>query len=235
MYARPRRSLNAALRAKEFAVIAEVKKASPSKGLMRTEFDPVRIGTQYQRGGASAVSVLTDEKFFGGRLEYLSELRSAIDLPLLRKDFIIHDYQLHEARSAGADAVLLIVGSMDHHTLMELHTGAVELGLEVLVEVHNGKELRTAVELGARMIGVNNRDLGTLETRLETSYRLGPELPPDCLGVSESGITSGEDLVKLTRAGFGAALIGEFLMTQENPGTALRVLLDDYEGLRRDF
>lgn len=230
LYHRPRQSLEAALRAREFGVIAEVKKASPSKGLIRADFDPVKIGRQYQGGGASAVSVLTDEKFFSGRLDYLRELRRSIDIPLLRKDFILDVYQLHEARSAGADAVLLIVASLDRQVLMKLFAEAAALGLESLVEVHTDDELETAVAMGARLIGVNNRDLSSLQTRIGTSFRLGPRVPAGCVGVSESGIVSGDDLLRLKKAGFRGALIGEFLMGQEDPGEALRRLLEDYAG-----
>ena len=233
LYRRPRRSLEAALRAKAFGIIAEVKKASPSKGLIRADFDPISVGRQYQQGGASAVSVLTDEQFFGGHLDHLSGLRSAIDLPLLRKDFIVDGYQLHEARGAGADAVLLIVAALDPQKLAELSAGAAELGLESLVEVHNEEELEIAVELDARLIGVNNRDLASFKTLFETSLRLGPMLPPDCLGVGESGIASADDLVKLKQNGFRAALIGELLMKQDNPGAALRVLLDEFDRRER--
>lgn len=229
LYHRPRRSLEAVLRAKKFGVIAEVKRASPSQGVLRTVFDPVRIARQYAQGGASAVSVLTDEEFFGGRLEYLSEIRSSIDLPLLRKDFIIDGYQLHEARGAGADAVLLIVALLGRHRLAGLFAEAAALGLEALVEVHDEEELRSAVETGARLIGVNNRDLGSLRTSIETSLRLGPRLPRDRVVISESGITSGRQLVELKEAGYGGALIGEVLMRQEDPGTALRILLEEYE------
>ncbi len=231
LYHRPRRSLEAALRAQEFGVIAELKKVSPSQGVLRTVFDPVRIARQYQQGGASAVSVLTDEKFFGGRLEYLSEVRVSIDLPLLRKDFIVDGYQLHEARSAGADAVLLIVALLDRYRLAELLGEAADLGLETLVEVHDEEELRETVELGARLIGVNNRDLASLRTCVGTSLRLGPGLPRDGVVISESGITSARQLVELKEAGYGGALIGEFLMRQEDPGAALRKLLDEYAGM----
>ncbi len=232
LYHLPRRSLEAALRAKAFGIIAEVKKASPSRGLLCTDFDPVRIARQYERGGACAVSVLTDETFFGGRLEDLSVLRPIIGLPLLRKDFIVDSYQVHEARGAGADAILLIVALLNSPMLSALSAEAAELGLEVLVEVHGEEELRAAVETGARLIGVNNRDLGSLRTSLETSFRLGPIVPADHVVVSESGITSGKDLVRLERAGFRAALIGEFLMRQKDPAAALGGLLEEYA--RRD-
>ncbi len=227
-YHLPRRSLEAALLAKDFGIIAEVKKASPSQGFLCTDFDPVRIGREDQRGGASAVSVLTDETFFGGRLEDLAELRSSIGLPLLRKDFIVDPYQLHEARSAGADAVLLIIALLNPPKLAELAAQAEELGLETLVEVHSEEELVIVVETGARVIGVNNRDLGSLRTSLETSFRLGPNVPPDRVSVSESGITTGEHLVRLQSAGYRAALIGEFLMRQKDPAAALGGLLEEF-------
>ncbi len=232
LYHLPRRSLEAALLAKKFGIIAEVKKASPSQGLLCTDFNPVRIARQYQWGGASAVSVLTDETFFSGRLEYLAELRSSIGLPLLRKDFIVDPYQLHEAKSAGADAVLLILALLNPGKLAELAAQAAELGLETLVEIHNEEELRTALETGARVIGVNNRDLDSLRTSLETSFRLGPTVPPDRVAISESGITSGKDLVRLHRTGYRGALIGGFLMRQKDPGGALSGLLEEFA--RRD-
>lgn len=230
LYRQPRRSLEAALRAQEFGVIAEIKKISPSQGVLRSEFDPVRIAGQYQEGGASAISVLTDEEFFGGRLEYLSDVRVSIGLPVLRKDFIVDGYQLHEARSAGADAVLLIVALLDRHRLAGLLAEAADLELEALVEVHDEQEIRVAVELDARLIGVNNRDLATLRTCVETSLRLGSGLPSDRVVISESGITSGRQLVALKEAGYGGALIGGFLMRQEDPGAALRKLLDEFAG-----
>ncbi len=230
LYHLPRRSLEGAIRARGFGVIAEVKKASPSAGLLRRDVDAVGVGRQYQQGGAAAISVLTDETFFRGRLEHLSDLRSSVQLPLLRKDFLVDAYQLHEAKSAGADAVLLIVGLLDHSTLMELFALAAELGLEALVEVHTEEELRVAVALNAGLIGVNNRDLGSLRTSLATSLELGPKLPPHRVVISESGISSGRDLLSLRDAGFRGALIGEFLMRQEHPGAALRILLDECAG-----
>ncbi len=230
LYRLPRRSLAGAILARGFGVIAEVKKASPSAGLLRTDFDPVRIGRQYQQGGAAAISVLTDETFFGGRLEHLSTIRSTVPLPLLRKDFVVDPYQLHEAKSAGADAVLLIAGLVGPVALSGLCARAADLGLETLVEVHNEEELRIAAALETPLIGVNNRDLSSLRTSLATSLRLGPMLPPGRAAISESGISSAMDLLRLREAGFCGALIGEFLMRQENPGAALRSLLQDSAG-----
>lgn len=227
-YERPRLSFVEALRSAGFGIIAEIKKASPSKGLLRAEFDPVRIAQSYQMGGACALSVLTDEKFFQGSLAHLRQVRESVGLPILRKDFILDSYQLHEARSAGADAVLLIVAALDSGHLRDLNAEANELGLETLIEVHNLTEAELALGLSPAMIGVNNRDLATFKTTLETSLRLAPMLQGDVLGVSESGIGKPEDLALLAGSGYHAALVGEAFMREKDPGDALKKLMEGY-------
>ncbi len=207
------------------AVIAEVKRRSPSKGLIREDFDPVWIATCYAEAGAACISVLTDEKFFGGSLEILEAVRAAVDRPLLRKDFMIDPYQVDEARVAGADAILLIVAALDDGTMATLDARARELGLDVLVEVHDEEELDRARALGADLIGVNNRNLKTFETDLATTERLAGKLDdPDVVLVAESGIGSAEDVARLERAGAAGFLVGESLMRQPHPGRALEAL-----------
>jgi indole-3-glycerol phosphate synthase len=230
LYERRRVSFVQALRSGGFGIIAEIKKASPSKGLLRAAFDPVQIAQSYQLGGASALSVLTDETFFQGSLADLLRVREASALPILRKDFIIDSYQLHEARAAGADAVLLIVAALDPACLRDLNAEANEMGLDALIEVHNVSEMEIARGLKPTIIGVNNRDLTTFKTSLETSLRLAQMLDREVLGVSESGIGKPEDLALLAGSGYHAALIGESFMRESDPGNALRRLL---EGFRR--
>jgi len=205
-------SLKERLLSPGFHIIAEVKRASPSKGLIAQEFDPVSIAREYEAGGASAISCLTDEEFFMGHLEYLAAIRQAVDLPLLRKDFIIDEIQLEEARAFGADLVLLIVAALEPSRLRDLITAAKELGLEALVEVHDEAELDTALSAGAEIIGVNNRNLKTFEVDLGVSLRLRRLVPKDIPLVAESGIRGIEDLKRLKEAGISAALIGESLM-----------------------
>ncbi len=205
-------SLKERLLSPGFHIIAEVKRASPSKGLIAQEFDPVSIAQEYEAGGASAISCLTDEEFFMGHLEYLAAIRQAVDLPLLRKDFIIDEIQLEEARAFGADVVLLIVAALEPPRLRDLITAAKELGLEALVEVHDEIELDTALSAGAEIIGVNNRNLKTFEVDLGVSIRLRRLVPENIPLVAESGIRSIEDLRRLKEAGISAALIGESLM-----------------------
>ncbi|MEM9175363.1 MAG: indole-3-glycerol phosphate synthase TrpC [Myxococcota bacterium] len=217
----------AALRATPGAsVIAEVKRRSPSKGLIRADFDPAWIAQCYAEAGAACISVLTDEKFFGGSLAFLEAVRAAVDRPLLRKDFMIDPYQVDEARIRGADAILLIVSALDDETLARLDARARSLGLDVLVEVHDEAELDRARALGADLIGVNNRNLKTFETDLATTERLATKLDdPDIVLVAESGIGSGEDIARLERAGAAGFLVGESLMRQPHPGQALEALL----------
>jgi indole-3-glycerol phosphate synthase len=205
-------------------IIAEVKRRSPSRGEIRADFDPVACATAYARGGAAAISVLTDEPFFGGHLSYLGKVRAAVDLPLLRKDFLVDRYQVDEARVAGADAVLLIVAALAQQDLVVLHARAHELGLDALVEVHDEAELDRALEAGASAIGINNRDLRSFETDLAVTERLAPRVPEGVVVVAESGIFTNEEVRRLARAGAGAFLVGESLMRSEDVAQALRAL-----------
>ena len=206
-------------------VIAEIKRRSPSKGIIREDFDPVWIAESYADGGAAALSVLCEEDFFGGSLEHLAAIRKSVDLPLLRKDFIFDEYQLHESALAGADAVLLIVAILEDELLERLIGLAKDLGLDALVEVHSKDEVGRAVQAGASIIGVNNRDLTTFKVDLETSLELAPLTPEEAILVSESGIGSWSDILKLKASGFNAFLIGEHLMRAEHPGAALKTLI----------
>ena len=205
-------------------IISEVKKASPSKGLICEDFDPVQIAAEYERGGASAISVLTDEKFFQGRLSYLDDIASRVQKPLLRKDFIIDAYQIYEAKLHSASAILLIAVSLDTLQIKDFIMLAHLLDLDVLVEVHNYEELEKALKTPARIIGVNNRDLKTFNVNLRTSHDLVKEIPDDKIKVSESGIFSFQDIVSLRVSGFDAFLIGESLMKQKDRVLALKKL-----------
>ena len=225
-YSAPRRGFANALRARRPALIAEVKKASPSRGVIRPDFDPVAIAQRYAACGAAAISVLTEERFFQGHAAHLEAIRAAVDVPLLRKDFIFDPYQLAEARAWGADAALLIVAMLDDRQLAELHAAATELGLDVLVEAHSADELQRAVAVGARLIGVNNRDLKTFVTTLETAERLHPLIPAGAVSVAESGIEQPADIARLRAAGYDAFLVGESLMRAPDPGAAVRALLE---------
>jgi len=196
----------------ELAVIAEVKKASPSAGTIAEDFDPVVIATEYQEAGASAISVLTDEKYFQGHLSYLSRIREAVELPLLRKDFILHEIQIYEAVIAGADAILLIVGALEQDELFHLLDVAQNYQLDVLVEVHDLEEMERALETDAKIIGVNNRNLKTFKVDLHSTETLSEEVGPDCLLVSESGIRTGADAALVKEWGADAILVGEALM-----------------------
>jgi indole-3-glycerol phosphate synthase len=206
------------------AVIAEIKKRSPSKGEIRKDFDPVACATAYLDGGAAALSVLTDEHYFGGHLDFLGLAREAVPLPILRKDFMIDPYQIDEAMVFGADAILLIVAALEAGRLRDLYAYAKELGLDVLVEVHDAAELDRARTLGADLIGVNNRDLKTFSTRLEVTEVLAPKVPEQALLVAESGIHHPEDIRRLQDVGARAFLVGESLMRQRDPGDALKTL-----------
>ncbi len=219
-------SLAEALRSRkeELGIIAEVKRRSPSRGDIRPELRVAETVRAYRRGGACAVSVLTEPHFFGGSLEDLSEAATAAELPVLRKDFILDRYQLLEARAAGAAAVLLIASVLDARRLRRLLREAGELGLECLVEVHEERELEEALEAGAAMVGVNNRDLRTLQVDRSTVLRLAPMVPPSVLLVAESGYRRGEDLAGLREAGVDAVLIGEALSSSEDPEAALVAL-----------
>lgn len=203
------------------AVIAEVKKASPSKGLLREDFDPVAIARSYAEHGASCLSVLTDVDFFQGADAYLQQARAACSLPLLRKDFIIDGYQLEESRALGADCILLIVAALDDSQLRYLHQQARHLGMDVLVEVHDQTELERALKLGADLIGINNRDLRSFETRLETTLELRALVPDGVLLVTESGIHEAADVARMRTANVHAFLVGEAFMRAPDPGVAL--------------
>lgn len=207
------------------AVIAELKKASPSKGLIRGSFHPAALAAELVHGGATALSVLTEEENFQGSLDYLAEVSAAVEVPLLRKDFIVDEYQLMEARANCADAVLLIVAALNEVDLRRLRKTAGALGLDVLTEVHDEHELETALEAGCEIIGVNNRNLRTFEVDLNTSLRLAEKIPANLLRVAESGISTPDDIATLRRAGFHAFLIGESLMRTDHPGETLAQLI----------
>ena len=207
------------------SLIAEMKRASPSRGPIRPGASVSDVVSAYQRAGASAVSVLTEPNWFGGSLDDLVEARAACDLPLLRKDFVVDEYQLLEARVAGADAVLLIVAALERGRMEELMAAASDLGLDALVEVHDEKEVEVAVEAGAELIGINNRDLHSLEVDLETTFELLADVPAGTVVVAESGITENEDVERLERAGVDAILVGEALMRADDPVRAVRELL----------
>jgi indole-3-glycerol phosphate synthase len=219
------RSFSNALTAHDPAVIAEIKRASPSAGLIREDFDPVQIARQYQDSGAAALSVVTEVSCFRGGLEILARLRWNTRLPLLRKDFIIDPYQVLEARHAGADAVLLIAALLDPYALKTLREEAERLGMEALIEVHDEPEFERALDAGAALIGVNNRDLRTFEVSLDVSLNLARILPRGVLAVAESGLRTAEDLRRLSDAGYRGFLVGEHLMRSPSPGTALTELL----------
>ena len=209
------------------AIIAEVKKGSPSKGLIRADFDPLEIAEVYATNGATCLSVLTDERFFMGHLRFLALIRETVSLPLLRKDFIIDAYQVHEARAAGADAILLIAACLELPQLRDFHALAKELYLDVLLEVHDEREMEEALQTDCTLIGVNNRNLRTFVTDLETTSRLARLLPPERFLVAESGINSRADIERLQAYGAGAFLVGESLMREEDMGAKLRELLGD--------
>ncbi|MDE3105797.1 MAG: indole-3-glycerol phosphate synthase TrpC [Acidobacteriota bacterium] len=212
------------------AVIAEIKKASPSKGLIRPDFHPARHARQYEAAGAAALSVLTDEEFFQGSLEYLEQASQAVSLPCLRKDFIIDPFQVLEARAAGADAILLIVAALTDSALHDLNAEAISMGLDVLCEVHDREEIARATDLGFDLIGVNSRNLHNFVVRPGTFLELAAYLPANALHVAESGIRSAADIERLQQVGYGAFLIGEAFMRQPDPGAALALLLDrEYE------
>jgi indole-3-glycerol phosphate synthase len=211
-------------------VIAELKRASPSRGLLRQNYRRREIALGYAGGGASALSVLTENQYFLGSLQDLREVRQAVEIPVLRKDFILDSYQVFESVAAGADALLLIVAALPDPTLHSLLQLCDQLHIAALVEVHTEAELQIAVDAGAGIIGVNNRNLKNLEVHLETSFELRTKMPRGCLAVSESGIKTAADLRRIGDAGFDAVLIGERLMTQPDPGQALRQLLAEFAG-----
>tara|TARA_B100000959_G_scaffold262253_1_gene300494 strand:+ start:138 stop:917 length:780 start_codon:yes stop_codon:yes gene_type:complete len=206
-------------------IIAEIKKASPSKGIIREDFNPVEIAEIYQDHGAVAISVLTDKKYFQGDIEYLNQIRKNVSLPLLRKDFIIDEYQLYEAKAFGADAVLLIAAVLDKNQLTEYMELSKEIGLENLVEVHSFKDLEKAIYSEAEIIGINNRDLQTFEVSLKTTLEMAKEIPENKVIVSESGINSHDDILELQKNGVNAFLIGEALMREKDIGKKLKELI----------
>jgi len=208
-----------------FNVIAECKRRSPSKGVLRAHYDPVAIATSYAAAGAAAISVLTEPTFFDGSLDHLAAVRAVVDVPLLRKDFVVSEYQLLEARACGADAVLLIVAALTASDLGRLHAEATALGLDVLVEVHDAGELDCAVAIGAAIVGVNNRNLRTLTVDVHASEALIARVPRGVVAVSESGLRSADDLRRLASLGYRAFLVGERFMAAADPGAALRELL----------
>jgi indole-3-glycerol phosphate synthase len=221
----PRRGFAAKLAGNGRSIIAEIKRASPSKGLIREDFDPVSLAHQFSANGASALSVLTETDFFQGSLEYLERIRRSVAVPLLRKDFILESYQIIEARSFGADAMLLIAALLDAALLGDLRSEAETAGLDALVEVHTEAELDIALEAGCRLIGINNRDLRTFEVNLETTTRLLPRVPAGIPVVCESGIEGLAQIERLEQMGVHSFLIGETLMRAPDPGAKLRELL----------
>lgn len=211
------------------SLIAEIKKSSPTAGVIAENFDPITQAREYERGGAHALSVLTDEKYFGGHLSYLQDVRDQVDLPILRKDFIVHELQVYESVVAGADAILLIVAALEGYQLEGLYELARTLQLDVLVEVHNLAEMEQALDLGADMIGINNRNLKTFEVDLKVSEQLAEEIPNDCLAVSESGIKTRAEVKFLQEQGINAILVGETLMRSNNVRDTIADLIDEDE------
>lgn len=225
LYRRTPHSLSAALRASSPAIIAEIKRASPSRGVIRPQCDPFLIAGAYMAAGAAAVSVLTEEKHFLGSLHDLEEARRALSIPILRKDFIVDPYQVHESKASGADAILLIAAALSPGDLITLRDEAGALGMESLVEIHSPAELAALAGAGLTLVGINNRDLVTFQTDITLSETLGPLLPTGTVGVSESGIKSGREIARLSRSGIRAFLVGEHFMSAEDPGSALAELI----------
>ena len=228
------RAMRARLEAGDAAVIAEIKKASPSKGVLRADFDPAAIARSYERGGAACLSVLTDADFFEGSEEALEEARAACSLPVIRKDFLIDPYQVVEARAIGADCVLLIAAALDDDAMADLYRRAVELGMDVLVEVHDAAELERALVLGPMLLGINNRDLRTFDVTLDTTLGLLERVPEETVLVTESGILERADVERMRAADVHAFLVGEAFMRAAEPGEALRALFGLPAARRRD-
>ncbi len=224
--AEPVRDFSAALTRQSVNVIAELKKASPSRGVLREDFDPKALAVQLEQAGAAALSVLTEEEFFQGSLAGMRTARSAASVPVLRKDFIVESWQVWETRASNADSFLLIATILSDAALRELLLLGRELGMEPLVEVHTREELARAVDTGARVVGINNRDLRTMNVNLETSLELIEAVPEECIAVSESGVRSREDIARLRAAGYDAFLVGEHLMQSCDAAAALRALLE---------
>ena len=223
---RPGAFTSALSRTDRWNIIAECKRRSPSKGVLRAAYDPVAIATSYARAGAAAISVLTEPTFFDGDPAHLEAVRAAVTTPIIRKDFIVSEYQLVEAKAMGADAALLIVAALTPAELAQLSRTAASLGLDTLVEVHDSDELTVAIDSGARVIGVNNRNLRTLLVDVHASETLVARMPKEVVAVSESGLKSSADLSRLSALGYGAFLIGERFMTDPDPGAALTTLLN---------
>ena len=226
----PAQALRRALTNEGINIIAEFKRRSPSKGVIRADAQPTEVAEKYERGGAAAISVLTEEDFFAGSLEDLRAVRTAVSLPVLRKDFIVDEYQIYEAAAAGADAVLLIVAALEDDQMISLRELAETLGMDALVEVHDIVEMRLAVATGASLIGVNNRDLRTFHVSLETSIELAGAAPDNAVLISESGLGGATDLQRLRSVGYRGFLIGESLMRAENPEELLRSFLGSAGG-----
>jgi indole-3-glycerol phosphate synthase len=208
-------------------IIAEIKKASPSKGIIRTNFNHIAIAKAYQENGASCLSVLTDEKYFMGKNEYLTQIRQEVNLPILRKDFIIDSYQILESKLIGADCILLIMAMLDEKQAIDLEQAAFDIGLSVLIEIHNEEDLQKALKLKSPLIGINNRNLKTFETSLEVSKSLAPKIPSDKIIICESGIFNKDDIAQMQKIGINSFLIGESLMRQNDIGLALSNLLNN--------
>lgn len=226
----PPRDMLAALRRDKVALIAEIKRASPSKGLLAHDFAPVLLAATYAHNGAAAISVLTDDEFFMGSLDYLRAVRKAVDLPLLRKDFVIDPFQVYEGRAAGADAILLIVAALSDLQLQDLHALTQECGMNALVEVHKEDEMERALRLGAKLIGINNRDLKTFDVDLDTTARLAGMVGADAVLVAESGIRHAEDVQQMAASGAQAILVGESLVKAPDMASKIRELSGQRRG-----
>ena len=229
----PARDFTGSLRSADgVAVIAEIKRRSPGAGAIRTDLDPLRLGPTYEAGGATALSVLTDTEYFGGSLGDLAGVRGLVKIPVLRKDFVIDESQVYEARGAGADAILLIVRILDDERLRSLRTLAEELGMSVLVEAHDGAEVERGLAAGARLLGINNRDLRTFEARIDVTLSLADRVPPSVVLVSESGIHTPADVGSVGEMGVDAVLVGESLLRQEDPGVGVTILVGQWRAPR---